>query len=64
MQALEAAGIRANGAYGGEMRLGKHWQIDREAIDRKVAVIRSVVDGSSGETTAIGSARRSLTAEY
>ena len=45
MQAFEAAGIRANGAYGGKMRLGKHWQIDREAIDRKVAVIRNVVVG-------------------
>jgi len=45
MQAFEAASIRANGAYGGEMRLVKHWQIDREAIDRTVAVIRSVVDG-------------------
>jgi len=45
MQALEAAGIRANGAYGGEMRLVKYWQIDRGAIDRTVAVIHSVVDG-------------------
>ncbi len=45
MDALEAAGIRANGAYGGKMRLVTHWQIDREAIDRTVSVIRSVVAG-------------------
>jgi threonine aldolase len=45
MQALEAAGIRANSVYGGKMRLVTHWQIDREAIDRTVAVIRSVVVG-------------------
>ena len=45
MQAFEAAGIRANGAYGGKMRLVTHWQIDREAINRTVSVIRSVVAG-------------------
>lgn len=45
MRAFEAAGIRANGAYGGKMRLVTHWQIDREAIDRTVAVIRIVVVG-------------------
>ncbi len=43
MHALEAAGIRANGAYGGKMRLVTHWQIDREAIDRTVSVIRTAV---------------------
>ena len=42
MQTLEAAGIRANGAYG-KMRLVTHWQIDLEAIDRTVSVTRSVV---------------------
>jgi threonine aldolase len=45
MEAMEAAGIRANGSYGGKMRLVTHWQIDREAIDRAVSVIRSVVVG-------------------
>lgn len=45
MEALTAAGIRANGAYGGRMRLMTHWQIDRDAIDRTVAVIRQAVIG-------------------
>lgn len=39
--ALAAEGIRANGPYGGKMRLVTHWQVDREAIDRTVAVIQS-----------------------
>jgi len=34
MEALEAAGIRANGAYGGKMRLVTRWQVDPGAIDR------------------------------
>ncbi len=39
--ALAAEGIRANGPYGGKMRLVTHWQVDRNAIDRTVAVIQS-----------------------
>jgi threonine aldolase len=44
-EALAAAGIRANGPYGGRMRLVTHWQVDRDAIDRTVSVIARHVAG-------------------
>ncbi len=44
-EALAAAGIRANGPYGGRMRLVTHWQVDRDAIDRTVLVIAQQLGG-------------------
>ncbi|WP_282295149.1 low-specificity L-threonine aldolase [Stenotrophomonas sp. PS02289] len=43
--ALAAQGIRANGPYGGKMRLVTHWQVDRDAIDKVVAVIAGAIAG-------------------
>ena len=41
--ALAAVGIKANGPYGGRMRLATHWQVGRDAIDTAVEAIRRVL---------------------
>ncbi len=41
--ALAKAGIKASGAYGGQMRLMTHWQVDRAAVDLAVETIRHAV---------------------
>lgn len=42
MQALTAAGIKANPPEDGMMRLVTHWQIDNAALERVLAVFRKV----------------------
>ena len=44
--ALAAVGIKAGGAYGGQLRLVTHWQVDEAAVDLAAETIRRVVAGT------------------
>jgi threonine aldolase len=44
--ALARAGIKASGAYGGQLRLMTHWQVDRAAVDLAVETIRQAVSAA------------------
>lgn len=45
-EALAAAGIKAGGAYGGQLRLVTHWQVDEAAVDLAARTIRQTVTGA------------------